>query len=73
MTKEEFDQLESLLGKLRGVLNARYCIIPGYVHHGPYIALYCDDGKVSKQQIGMSIEDCVNQLTKTTQPKEDAG
>lgn len=64
MTSEDFKQLESLLGKLRGHLDARYCIIPGAVHDGPHLAVYDDEGRIAYQTTAMDLETAVKNIHK---------
>ncbi len=40
MTEQDYNHLEDLLAKLGQALGRQYCIIPGYVHDGPYLATY---------------------------------
>lgn len=45
LTEIEIHFLESLLRKLQGHLESRYCIMPGHIQDGFYIALYDCDGE----------------------------
>lgn len=63
MEKEDFKNLEELLGKLSIDLGYRFCIIPQDIQDLTYIAIYNHDGKLLKQTYGLDIEDCVKKLS----------
>jgi hypothetical protein len=66
MTKEEYIQLESLLGKLQIDLGHRVCILTGHIHDGYHIGIYSSNsGTKRKEASGPTIEDVVNQLKET--------
>lgn len=63
MSKEEYKQIETLLGKLEMELGNKICIIPAYVHDGYYINMYSSKTGMSlKSAIGPTIEAAVFQL-----------
>ena len=63
MSKEEYMQLELLLGKLEIELGNKICIIPSYVHDGYHINLYCAKTGLSlNSATSHSIESTVEQL-----------
>lgn len=63
MSKEEYKQLEMLLGKLEVEIGNNICIIPSYVHDGYYINVYSRTSGLSlKSATCHSIEATVEQL-----------
>jgi hypothetical protein len=63
MTKEEYKQLDKLLGKLSQKLsNKRYCLIPYHLNEGVYIGVYGDSGILLAEVQAPSIEDAVNKI-----------
>jgi hypothetical protein len=56
MSKDEFKQLENLLGKLSAMLNGKYCIVPEVVHEGFHIGLYNKMGHLSKTATCATLE-----------------
>lgn len=67
MSKEEYQQLETLLGKLNAELGHKICVIPAYVHDGYYINIYSSKTGLSlKSAIGPTIENTVEQLKSQT-------
>lgn len=68
MTKNEYKQLETLLGQLSNeVGSCRFCIINGVVGEGVQIGTYDNDGKIIHEAAGYDIENCVN-ILKLKQP-----
>ena len=64
MTPEEYKQLDILLAKLCEALGRKkYCLIPGYHHDGPYMAVYSENDTIEKQGIYIDIESGVKALT----------
>ena len=56
MEKEDFEQLEKLLGKLSDFLNHRYCIVPEVIHDCYHIAVYNKDGSIKDSEIAATLE-----------------
>lgn len=63
MTKEEYKQLEELLGKLTTELGNKICVIPGHIHDGYYIGVYSSNsGHPLKEATAYSIEATVERI-----------
>lgn len=66
MTKEEYAQLESLIGILQTELGHRVCILSGHVHDGYHIGIYSASSGTKRQEAsGPTIEGVVNELKAT--------
>ena len=63
MEKEDYEQLESLLGKLNTEIgnDKRIMIIPNYVHDGYCIGIY-KDTKLIDQYVGATIQSLVKKI-----------
>lgn len=63
MEKEDYKQLELLLGKLNTEIgnDKRIMIIPNYVHDGYVIGIY-KDTKLIDQYVGANIQSLVNKI-----------
>ena len=63
MEKEDYEQLESLLGKLNTEIgnDKRFMIIPNYVHDGYCIGIY-KDSKLTDQYVGATIQSLVKKI-----------
>ena len=63
MEKEDYDQLELLLGKLNTEIgnDKRLMIIPNYVHDGYCIGIY-EDSKLTNQYVGATIQSLVKKI-----------
>jgi hypothetical protein len=62
MNKDEFKQLEHLLGKLGIMLKDKYCIVPNVVHEGFHIGLYNKAGDLSKVATCATLEQTVSTI-----------
>lgn len=63
MGKEEIKQLETLLEKLHSEIG-QFCVIPGYLHDGFYLATYNNDGTLKHKTQGATLEDAINEINK---------
>ena len=63
MTDQDFQQLESILGKLRGQLGDRYALSPDYLFDGYHIATF--DSKsclLKKSEIAATLKGAVEKI-----------
>ena len=63
MEKEDYEQLEFLLGKLNTEIgnDKRIMILPNYVHDGYYIGVY-KDNVLTDQYVGATIQSLVKKI-----------
>lgn len=71
MTDIEYIALESLLQKLRGELGHRYVINPNHMGELIHIGLYKANGDLIDQVGGVSVKDCVMNLTNANESISD--
>lgn len=63
MEEQDYEQLESLLGKLNTEIgnDKRFMVIPNYVHDGYCIGIY-QDSKLTDQYVGANIQSLVKKI-----------
>lgn len=63
MTEQDFQQLETLLGKLRSHLGDRYAISPDYLFDGYHIATFdVASGLPKKSEIAATLKQAVEKI-----------
>ena len=59
MTDQDYNDLETLLGKLGSHINRKFAIIPTFVHDGPQLATYDERGIREDEVIAIDLKTAV--------------